>query len=270
MCIRDSTIVGFSLYDTIIVFDRIRENVPRMPSAAFSQIVNRSMSEVIVRSMATSFCTILPVLALFFFGGDTLKDFAFALIVGTISGAYSSVFIAAPVLAHWKDREPVYRTRERRIRAELGYLPAYAIATGGGPVDVAPPEPRGGRRSITAPQDPTQVSKSEFDAMVRDLGIEDERQPASTGATRSRPAGGRRARANGGTGPASRPATPGRERSSRTLRRRCHRRCRVRAGRPPVGARRRCSRAGAPPRCRGRAPSRRTRPSRPATDPAAR
>ncbi len=202
------TIVGFSLYDTIIVFDRIRENVPRMPSAAFSQIVNRSMSEVIVRSMATSFCTILPVLALFFFGGDTLKDFAFALIVGTISGAYSSVFIAAPVLTHWKDREPVYRTRERRIRAELGYLPAYAIATGGGPVDVAPAEPRGGRRSITAPQDPTQVSKSEFDAMVRDLGIEDERQPASTGATRSRPAGGRRARGNGGTEPARPPATP--------------------------------------------------------------
>jgi SecD/SecF fusion protein len=111
------TIVGFSLYDTIIVFDRVRENVPRMPSAAFSQIVNRSMAEVIVRSMATSFCTVLPVLALFFFGGDTLKDFAFALIVGTISGAYSSVFIAAPVLTHWKDREPVYRTRERRIRA---------------------------------------------------------------------------------------------------------------------------------------------------------
>jgi SecD/SecF fusion protein len=200
------TIVGFSLYDTIIVFDRIRENVPRMPSAAFSQIVNRSMSEVIVRSMATSFCTILPVLALFLFGGDTLKDFAFALIVGTISGAYSSVFIAAPVLTHWKDREPVYRTRERRIRAELGYLPAYAVATGGGPVDVAPAEPRGGRRSITAPQDPTQVSKSEFDAMVRDLGIEEERQPASTGATRGRPAGGRRARANGGTGPARPPA----------------------------------------------------------------
>ena len=132
------TIVGFSLYDTIIVFDRIRENVPRMPSAAFSQIVNRSMSEVIVRSLATSFCTILPVLALFFFGGDTLKDFAFALIVGTISGAYSSVFIAAPVLTHWKDREPVYRTRERRIRAELGYLPAYAVPMGSAPVDVAP------------------------------------------------------------------------------------------------------------------------------------
>src|SRR5215210_2437764 len=192
------TIVGFSLYDTIIVFDRIRENVPRMPSAALSQIVNRSMAEVIVRSLATSFCTVLPVLALFFFGGDTLKDFAFALIVGTISGAYSSVFIAAPVLTHWKEREPFYRTRERRIRGERGYVPAYAVPMGSAPVDVAPAEPRGGRRSITAPQDPSQVSRDDFDAMVADLGIEEERQPASTGAARSRPAGGRRARANGG------------------------------------------------------------------------
>jgi SecD/SecF fusion protein len=192
------TIVGFSLYDTIIVFDRIRENVPRMPSAAFSQIVNRSMAEVIVRSLATSFCTVLPVLALFFFGGDTLKDFAFALIVGTVSGAYSSVFIAAPVLTHWKEREAVYRTRERRIRGELGYVPAYAVPLGSAPVDVAPAESRRGRQTITAPQDPTQVSRDEFDAMVRDLGIEEERQPASTGAARSRPAGGRRARGNGG------------------------------------------------------------------------
>ena len=205
------TIVGFSLYDTIIVFDRIRENVPRMPSAAFSQIVNRSMAEVIVRSMATSFCTVLPVLALFLFGGDTLKDFAFALIVGTVSGAYSSVFIAAPVLTHWKDREPVYRTRERRIRKELGYLPAYAVPIGSAPVDVAPAQERGGRRAITAPQDPTDVSRAEFDAMVRDLGIEEERQPASTGA-RGRPAGGRRARANGGRsgrGPAPGGGDPG-------------------------------------------------------------
>ena len=118
------TILGFSLYDTIIVFDRIRENVPRMPSAAFSQIVNRSMSEVIVRSLATSFCTMLPVLALFLFGGETLKDFAFALLVGTLSGTYSSVFIAGPVLVHWKEKEPVYATRYRRIREALGSVPA--------------------------------------------------------------------------------------------------------------------------------------------------
>src|SRR5215217_5996668 len=92
------TILGYSLYDTIIVFDRIRENVPRMPSAAFSQIVNRSMSEVLARSLATSFSTALPILALLLFGGETLKDFAFALLVGVASGTYSSIFIAGPVL----------------------------------------------------------------------------------------------------------------------------------------------------------------------------
>jgi SecD/SecF fusion protein len=107
------TILGFSLYDTIIVFDRIRENVPRMPRATFSQIVNRSMSEVIVRSLATSFVSVLPVLSLLLFGGETLQDFAFALLVGTISGTYSSVFIASQVLAHWKEREPVYRRAAR-------------------------------------------------------------------------------------------------------------------------------------------------------------
>ena len=114
------TILGYSLYDTIIVFDRIRENVPRMPSAAFSQIMNRSLSEVIVRSLVTSFSTLLPVLALMLFGGDTLKDFAFALLVGIASGTYSSVFIATPVLSHWKEREPTYRARERRIREQFG------------------------------------------------------------------------------------------------------------------------------------------------------
>src|SRR5205823_1011321 len=92
------TILGYSLYDTIIVFDRVRENVPRMPRAAFSQIVNRSMSEVLTRSLATSFCTLLPIAALLLFGGETLTDFAFALLVGVLSGAYSSIFIASPVL----------------------------------------------------------------------------------------------------------------------------------------------------------------------------
>ncbi len=63
------TILGYSLYDTIIVFDRVRENIPRMPRAAFSQVVNRSMSEVLTRSIATTSCTLLPVIALLIFGG---------------------------------------------------------------------------------------------------------------------------------------------------------------------------------------------------------
>jgi SecD/SecF fusion protein len=201
------TILGFSLYDTIIVFDRIRENVPRMPSAAFSQIVNRSMSEVIVRSLATSFCTILPVIALFLFGGETLKDFAFALIVGTLSGTYSSVFIASPLLVHWKEREPVYRTRTRRIREALGLVPAYAVATAGAPVDVEPERKRGPVPALTAPQDPSQVSRADFDDMVRNLGIEETPPSQPAAAAAGRPAGGRRARARGDAS-GSRPVPP--------------------------------------------------------------
>jgi SecD/SecF fusion protein len=168
------TILGYSLYDTIIVFDRVRENVPRMPRAAFSQIVNRSMSEVITRSLATSFCTALPILALLLFGGDTLKDFAFALLVGVISGAYSSIFIASPVLTHWKERETVYVRRRRRIAEDNGgVVPAYAVAAAGAPVDVAPPEKVRAARRITEPDDPQRgVSQTEFQEMVRDLHVD--------------------------------------------------------------------------------------------------
>jgi len=130
------TIMGYSLYDTIIVFDRIRENVPRMPRAAFSQIVNRSMSEVLTRSLATSVSTLFPVAALMFFGGETLQDFAFALLVGVASGAYSSIFIAAPLVTLWKEREPMYVRRRKMIMEENGgIVPPFASGTIGGDED---------------------------------------------------------------------------------------------------------------------------------------
>jgi SecD/SecF fusion protein len=176
------TILGYSLYDTIIVFDRVRENVPRMPRAAFSQIVNRSMSEVLTRSLATSFCTLLPVVALLLFGGETLKDFAFALMVGVASGAYSSIFIASPVLTHWKEREGSYRSRRARIVRELGQVPAYATTTGGAPEDVEPVQKRKRTRrgSLIAPEEPgAQISRDEFQELVRDLDVEG--QPAAAG-----------------------------------------------------------------------------------------
>jgi SecD/SecF fusion protein len=120
------TILGYSIYDTIIVFDRIRENVPRMPRAAFSQIVNRSMSEVLTRSLATSFTTLMGVLSLLIFGGATLQDFAFAMLVGIASGTYSSIFIASPVLTAWKEREPSFVRRRQRIAEVEGSVPAFA------------------------------------------------------------------------------------------------------------------------------------------------
>ena len=88
----------------IIVFDCVREN-PAMPRAAFSQIVNRSMSEVLTCSLSNSFCTALPIAALLLLRRHTVKDFAFALLVGVISGTYSSIFIASPALTHWKERD---------------------------------------------------------------------------------------------------------------------------------------------------------------------
>jgi SecD/SecF fusion protein len=105
------TVLGYSIYDTIIIFDRIRENIPLMRRAPFATIANVSLWETIRRSLATTFITLLPVMSLLIFGGATLKDFAFALLVGIASGAYSSIFIAAPLLTMWKEREPEYARR---------------------------------------------------------------------------------------------------------------------------------------------------------------
>ncbi|MGZ4279478.1 MAG: hypothetical protein ACXVFK_18475, partial [Solirubrobacteraceae bacterium] len=125
------------------------------------------------------------IIALFLFGGETLKDFAFALIVGTLSGAYSSIFIASPVLTHWKETEPVYRARRRRIAdANGGLVPAYATTAGGAHVEVAPAERKRAARRITQPDDPSQgVSPSEFSELVRDLHPD---RPAGRTATAER------------------------------------------------------------------------------------
>jgi SecD/SecF fusion protein len=120
------TILGYSLYDTIIVFDRIRENEPKMPRATYSQIVNRSMNEVLTRSLATTVSTLVAVIALLIFGGETLTAFAIAILVGISSGTYSSLFIASPVLALWKEREPGFRRRHRQQIESQGYVPAFA------------------------------------------------------------------------------------------------------------------------------------------------
>jgi SecD/SecF fusion protein len=119
------TILGYSMYDTIIVFDRIRENVPRMPRAAFSQIVNRSMSEVLTRSLITGLSTVFLITMLLIFGGETLRDFALAMGIGVASGTYSSIFIASPVLTEWKEREPQYRSRRARITEAMGHVPTF-------------------------------------------------------------------------------------------------------------------------------------------------
>ena len=100
------TILGYSLYDVVIVFDRIRENVPLMRGRPYRDIVNRSVHETLTRSIITLFLTLLPIVVLLAFGGETLRDFSFALLIGILSGGVSSIFISAPLAALWKEREP--------------------------------------------------------------------------------------------------------------------------------------------------------------------
>lgn len=103
------TILGYSLYDTVIVYDRIRENEPKLGRLTYGEVVNISIWETLTRSVNTTLTTLLPVLCLLFFGGPTLQDFAFALLVGIVSGAYSSIFVASPVVTVLRELEPQYR-----------------------------------------------------------------------------------------------------------------------------------------------------------------
>jgi SecD/SecF fusion protein len=109
------TVLGYSMYDTVIVFDRVRENVPILRRFTASRVVNESLAETITRSLNTSLVTLIPVVLLFVFGSGSLKDFAFALVVGIVSGAYSSIFIAAPLLAVFLEREPGFVKRRHDL-----------------------------------------------------------------------------------------------------------------------------------------------------------
>jgi SecD/SecF fusion protein len=136
------TVLGYSIYDTIIIFDRIRENIPLMRRSSFATLANVSLWETIRRSLATTFITLLPIVALFIFGGATLKDFAFALLVGIVSGAYSSIFIAAPLLTILKEREPEF-ARRKGIDEPEGPEP-----DGGTPARRRPRRPWGGAPAV--------------------------------------------------------------------------------------------------------------------------
>jgi SecD/SecF fusion protein len=140
------TVLGYSMYDTVIVFDRVRENIPILRRMTASRIVNESLAETITRSLNTSIVTLIPVALLFVFGSGSLKDFAFALVVGITSGAYSSIFIAAPLLALLLERDPAFRKRRADLVRAGGLEPAVAVAAGGPPVSQpagdAAPDPR--------------------------------------------------------------------------------------------------------------------------------
>jgi preprotein translocase subunit SecF len=101
------TIVGYSLNDTIVVFDRVRENLKKQQKYPLDILVNRSINETLARTILTSGATLIVLVALFFFGGAIIHDFAFTMIVGIFVGTYSSIYVASPLLLAW--REPKKR-----------------------------------------------------------------------------------------------------------------------------------------------------------------
>ena len=169
------TILGFSLYDTVVVFDKVKENEVTLAGTrgdTYSMMVNRSLNQVLMRSLNTSFVAVLPVLSLlvvgrFGLGAVGLQDFALALFVGLLTGAYSSVFVATPIVAWLKEREPRFRALQARLAAQRAReevaVPSgtqdaagvgEAVAPGrprvppgtGGGVSPRPPRPRRQRR----------------------------------------------------------------------------------------------------------------------------
>lgn len=109
------TLLGYSLYDTIVVFHRINENAKQIGKRTFAQMANDSIHQVFMRWVNTLVTTLIPIICIFFFGGETLKDFAFALLVGVASGGYSSLFIAAPLYSLWKETEPYYANLKKKF-----------------------------------------------------------------------------------------------------------------------------------------------------------
>ena len=157
------TILGYSLYDNVVVFDKVEENTERFAVSGkmpYGDAVNLSMNEVFMRSLNTALSTLLPVAALLFvgaglLGASTLKDLSLALFVGLLIGAYSSIFFATPILTYLKQREPKYKNfREKALRdaRKTDSQPAPALVTsdaGSGSSSVAPVTPTSASSSTT-------------------------------------------------------------------------------------------------------------------------
>lgn len=128
------TILGYSLYDTVVVFDKVRENVHDQDErTTYTTIVNLSMNQVLMRSINTSLTSLLPVGSLLLvgflaIGAETLKEFALALFIGVAVGTYSSIYVAAPLLARWKSKEPEWERRDRKAAKRGGTTDEVAVA----------------------------------------------------------------------------------------------------------------------------------------------
>jgi preprotein translocase subunit SecF len=196
------TILGYSLYDTVVVFDGLREgsrNVTKQTRYTYSEIANRSINSTLVRSINTTVVALLPVAGLLFIGGGLLgggmlNDIALSLFVGLAAGAYSSIFIATPLVADFKEREPQMKALAKRVRAkrlkaeERGGAEAQEDAEehdheGGAPQDGGDPAPQGAAAGVVGPRGGREAPGPR----------PQRRQPASRGrGGRNRPSGKRR------------------------------------------------------------------------------
>jgi preprotein translocase subunit SecF len=200
------TILGYSLYDTVVVFDKIEENTKGLAASGritYTETVNLSMNQVLMRSINTSIVAIMPILSIlligsYFLGASALQDFGLALFIGLLTGAYSSIFIAAPALAVMKEREPRYSQIRQRLanRASMTGVLTPASAASGEVLGVAGGSGGGGRsrsgtkaaagggggggggnRAKLAPRPPLKPSKlarpAPEDSVVEEEGIEE-------------------------------------------------------------------------------------------------
>ena len=158
------TILGYSLYDTVVIYDKIKENTESsalVSRLGYTGVVDLSLNQVLMRSVNTSLVVLLPILSLLLFGGDTLKDFAFAMFVGVAIGAYSSIFIAAPLLTILKGRDPRYRQLEARraVREGMGAPGTADAAAGASAVAADAAASRATARQSSGPARPRSKSK---------------------------------------------------------------------------------------------------------------
>ena len=124
------TIMGYSLYDTVVEFNRMNENAKILHDGihkSYYQIANFSINEVFIRTINTTLTSIVPVAIMLFLGGETLKDFAFAMLVGELLGTWSSFGVAAPLLAMWKTREPRWKRLEQKYGSSAQQAEAISL-----------------------------------------------------------------------------------------------------------------------------------------------
>jgi preprotein translocase subunit SecF len=203
------TILGYSLYDTVVVFDKVRENtasLTAMSRTTYSQATNLAVNQTMMRSLNTSLASLLPILGLlvvgnYLLGAETLKDLALALFVGVAAGAYSSIFIAPPLVAMWKEKEPRYaqlRTRVERMAAqgpgaerERPLRPERPTRTGAGGTRsrraaAPPPEPEPVPQPELPPDDELEEAEAEEEAVVAQAPAPRRQQPQKPRPTQQR------------------------------------------------------------------------------------